>query len=214
MTQKPFRITGPSVRGSYHLPKAHSFEAFFAVSLNKLSNKQSICYWLETQWLVFTSIFSSSVVPFLPYILPVSLWSVPLFCINMDDFSVWPTGSERSWAYSTLAVIDCPQVGRMLETISSWNNTANFNQSRKLSGNERGIKILCNTTLHWFHNNQCFRQWINLDIMHAILHGSCNYSIVMLCFVVVWWCAYFSPSPSGLLHWHRGNSIGYHEIYE
>ena len=72
------------LRGSYHLPKAHSFEAFFAVSLNKLSNKQSICCWLETQWLVFTSIFSSSVVPFLPYILPVSLWSVPLFCINMD----------------------------------------------------------------------------------------------------------------------------------
>ena len=53
------------------------------------------------------SIFS--IVPILSYKLPVSLWSVPWFCINTDDFSVWPTGSESSCVYSTLEVIDCPQ---------------------------------------------------------------------------------------------------------
>ena len=72
------------------------------------------------------------VVPILSYMLPISPWSVPLFCINIDDFSVWPTGSEKTWLSCTIEVIDCPQAGWMLETISSWNNTANINQSGKL----------------------------------------------------------------------------------
>ena len=31
-------------------PVMHSFDVFFAVSLNKLFNKQSRCWWFETPW--------------------------------------------------------------------------------------------------------------------------------------------------------------------